>query len=164
MIATASSLFVLWIVWPLLPKRPVPGISILVNRVTPGPVHIDWKPTGYFRTETWDELNNLHLKGELHGGVQSTQALASGDRGEIEVAVIALQPIDHEYRLAIPAAGHVVYVLENGQMEPHPQFTKKDKRTITLRPGADPKWDGGQVKVGDKFDPFTWYPAIPRVR
>lgn len=158
-IAVASGAFILWIVWPLIPKKPVPGVALIVNRVTPGPVPVDWQPSQYFRAETWGELSNLRLTGELHGGVQST---ISGEGQEIEVAVIALQPIDREYRMTLPANGHVVYVLHDGRLEPHPAFTKKDKRTIILKPGVDSKWDGGQISLGQSFSPYTWYPTIPR--
>jgi hypothetical protein len=156
-ITAASAVFILWIVWPLLPRKPVPGMAVLVNRVAPGQVPVDWKRSEYFRAETWDELSNLHLTGELHGGIQSAM---SGEGQEIEVAVIALQPIDREYRVALPSSGHVVYVLHDGRLEPHPAFTKKDKRTMVLKPGLDPKWDGGQINLGHDCRPFTWYPAI----
>ena len=158
-IAAATAVFILWIVWPLLPRKPVPGVAVLVNRVTPGPVPVDWRPSQYFRAETWDELSNLHLTGELHGGIQSAM---SGEGQEIDVAVIALQPIDREYRVAVPLSGHVVYVLHDGRLEPHPAFTTKDKRTIILKPGVDSKWDGGQISLGHEFSPHTWYPTISR--
>jgi len=158
-ISTASSLFMLWIVWPLLPRKPVPGIAVLINRVTPGQLPVDWHPSEYFRAETWDELSKLHLAGGLHGGVQSVMF---GEGQEIEVAVITLQPIDREYRVPIPPSGHVVYVLHDGRLEPHPAFTKKDKRTVVLKPGVDSKWDGGQISLGHDFSAFTWSPTIPR--
>ncbi len=158
-IAAVSAAFILWIAWPLLPRNPLPGVAILVNRITPGPESVDWQPSQYFRPETWGELSNLHLTGELHGGVQSA---VSGEGQEIEVAVIALQPIDREYRVSIPASGHVVYVLHDGRFEPHPAFAKKDKRTMLLKPGVDSKWDGGEISLGLGFSPFTWYPTIPR--
>ena len=158
-VTTATILFALWIAWPFLPKKPVPGMAVMVNRVTPGETPVDWHPTQYLRVDTWKELGDLHLDGELHGGVQSS---TSGDGQQIEVVIIVLQPIGREYRLPIPRSGHVVYVLRNGTFEAHPAIMKKDGRTIVLRPGADPKWDGGEMKMKFDFEPFTWYPTIPR--
>ena len=52
----------------------------------------------------------------------------SGEGQQIEVAVIALQPIDREYSVELPSGGHVVYVLHDERLEPHPAFTKTNEQ------------------------------------
>lgn len=153
-----------FLIYPLLPHKPVPGITFEANRVTQGEEPISPDHTAYFRPETWNELDSLHLKGDFHGGFQVANA-SSDDSKNIQVMLVALQPIDHEYTLQVPEAGYVVYVLEGDRLTPHPAFSKADRRTINIKPGSDSKYEGGEVEITSvekNFVPFTWYPTIKK--
>ena len=152
---------IFYLINPLLPKTPVAPITFEMNRVTSGTTQIYAPKTPYLKQETQVEMDNLNLHGEIHGGVQSSQGTSNED---VDVVVLAFQPIDHEYRLDVPAQGHVVYVLADGKLTPHPSFEKKEKQHIWIEPGEDKIYDGGKIKVGgqDKFFAFTWYPTIRR--
>gem|GEM_PF-6205860 len=83
---------------------------------------------------------------------------------QIDVEIIALEPITKEAKLAIPQSGSVVYVLKDGVWTAHPSFSKRDGRTLTIEPGTDARFDGGRLKSGGEtdFEAFTWYPVIPK--
>jgi hypothetical protein len=155
----AAAIF--YLVYPLIPKKPVAPITFELNRITEGEELVRADRTEYLKPETQQEIDGLNLRGRLHGGMQSTQGTNSGD---VDVVVLALQPIDHEYKLDVPAKGHVVYVLADGKLTPHPLFQEKESKHIWLRPGVNATYDGGQIKVGDapEFSAFTWYPTIRR--
>jgi hypothetical protein len=152
---------VFYLLRPFLPRKPIPPVNLSVIRITPSSSEVDWKPSGYFSQQTWTELNNLHLHGDIHGGIQSG---ISGDGEAIDIAVIALQPIDRKYKIAVPASGHVVYVLDHNTLTPHPALPSKDDRSFTLKPGADKALEGGTLRPSnlDKDETFTWYPTIAR--
>lgn len=152
---------IFYLVRPLLPRKPPPPIHLSIIRITPSAGEIDWKPFEFFSQQTRTELSSLHLRGDIHDGIQSG---TSGEGETVDVAIIALQPIDHEYKIAVPASGHVAYVLDHDTLTPHPAFSSKDDRSFTLRPGEDKALDGGTLRPSDfdKDETFTWSPAIPR--
>lgn len=156
-----DSAAVLYLIYPLIPKTPVAPVTFELNRVTNGGDLVRADKTPYLKPETQAEIDGLNLHGEIHGGVQSSQGT---DGNDVDVVVLALQPIDREYKLDVPAQGHVVYVLANGTLTPHPALSKIEEEHIWIEPGKDAIYDGGKVKVGSnaKFYVFTWYPAIRR--
>jgi hypothetical protein len=103
----------------------------------------------------------LNLRGETHGGIGSVGS-SGQDAPHIDMELIALEPITKKAQLAIPKTGYVVYVLKDGTWTAYPSIQKKDKRTITVEPGTDMKYDGGRLKLGKEpdFHTFTWYPVI----
>jgi len=152
---------VFYLLSPLLPRKPIVPITFEINRVTGGSDLVRADETPYLKPETQAEINGLALHGETHGGIQSTQGTNAED---VDVVVMTLQPIDHEYKLDIPEHGHVVYVLAEGKLTPHPALQSRDNRHIWIEPGEDSTYDGGRIKVGSegKFSAFTWYPTIRR--
>jgi hypothetical protein len=156
-----SSAAVLYLIYPLIPNAPIAPITFELNRITDGADLVRADKTEYLKPETQAEIDGLNLHGEVHGGIQSTQGTNSGD---IDVVVLALQRIDQEYKLDVPAQGHVVYVLADGKLTAHPTLSKLEKVHIWIEPGEDAIYDGGRIKVGGegKLSAFTWYPAIRR--
>jgi hypothetical protein len=152
---------VLYFIYPLIPKTPVAPITFELNRVTNGADLVLADKTEYLKPETQAEIDGLNLHGEVHGGIQSTQGTNGSD---VDVVVLAFQPIDHEYKLDVPAQGHVVYILANGKLTPHPALQKIEKVHIWIEPGSDTTYEGGKIKVGSEGKPsaFTWYPIIRR--
>lgn len=150
------------LIYPLLPRVPIAPITFEMNRVTPGTQIMSVDATPYLKPQTRAEIAALHLHGKMHGGIQSSAG--TGNSNGVDVVVIALQPIDREYRVEVPATGHVVYVLADDKLVPHPAFSKKDKRIIRIEPGTDKTFDGGRMRVGSApdFTAFTWYPTIRR--
>ncbi len=146
---------------PFLPKKPTPPINLSVVRITPSAKPIDWQPSEFFSQQTWAELDRLHLQGDVHGGIQSA---TSGQGQVIEVVIVALQPIDHNYKIKVPSSGHVVYVLDHDVLTPHPTVFSYDDRSFTLTPGMDRALDGGSLRPSDmdKDEDFKWFPGIPR--
>jgi hypothetical protein len=156
-----SSAAVLYLIYPLIPKKPIAPITFELSRITDGADVVRADKTEYLKPETQAEINGLNLHGEVHGGIQSTQGTNSGD---VDVVVLAFQRIDHEYMLDVPAQGHVVSVLANGKLTPHPTLSKLEKAHIWIEPGVDATYDGGKIRVGSegKLSAFTWNPAIRR--
>ncbi|MFY9748682.1 MAG: hypothetical protein WBD98_08435 [Acidobacteriaceae bacterium] len=159
--ACASVLFLGWIFSPLLPKKPVPEVRFNLIRVTPGesPVKEPW----FESKDVAAEVSALHIAGKTHGGIGG--GASSGQGGpEIDVDLIALEPIGTISKLDIPKSGYVVYVLQGGKWTANPSFSKKDGRQFTIGPGNDLRFDGGKVKFGNdkEFKSFTWYPTIPK--
>jgi hypothetical protein len=155
------ALFLYWIVSPLLPKKPTPSVNFDLVRVTAGD-----KPViaaTFLGAGISNELASLNLRGETHGGIGGGGG-TSQNTPDIEVELIALEPITKDAKLAIPESGYVVYVLKDGVWTAHPSISTRDGRTFTIEPGTDPHFDGGQLKSGDEtdFEAFTWYPVIPR--
>jgi len=152
---------IFYLLRPFLPRKPTPPINLSIVRITPSAGEVDWTPSEFFSQQTWTELNNLHLHGDIHGGIQSG---TSGEGETVDIAVIALQPINRKYKIAVPASGHVVYVLDHDTLTPHPAFSSKDDRSFTLKPGEDKTLDGGTLRPSDfdKDETFTWSPAIAR--
>jgi hypothetical protein len=159
--ACASVLFLGWIFAPLIPQKPVPSVRFDLIRVTPGesPVKEQW----FESKDVAAEVAVLHITGEPHGGIGGG-ASASQGAPEIDVGLIALEPIRTMSKLDIPNSGCVVYVLKGGKWIANPSFSKKDGRKFTVAPGNDLRFDGGQIKFGNdkEFKPFTWYPTIPK--
>jgi hypothetical protein len=155
-------LFLYWVISPLLPNRPVPNVDFDLIRVTAGDKTV--VAASFQGKEISRELATLHLQGETHGGIGGARSNSGDGASIIDVELIALEPIMKEARLAIPKTGYVVYVLKNDAWTAYPQILKKDKRTLTVEPGTDPKYDGGRLKVGKEaeFHAFTWYPVIPK--
>jgi len=160
-VTCATALFLYWIVSPLIPMKPVASVSYDLVRVTPGDKPVG--ATSFLGKGISNELTSMSLRGEVHGGIGGG-ASSSPDTPEIDVEFVALEPITKEASLSIPETGNVVYVLKDGTWTAHPSFSKKDRRTFTIRPGMNPQFDGGQIKLGDEkdFHTFTWYPTIPR--
>jgi hypothetical protein len=157
----SAALFVYWIVSPFLPQKPIPDVNYDLVRVTAGEKLV--VATSFLGSGISGELAALNLRGETHGGIGG--AASSGqDAPHIDVELIALEPIAREAKLAIPEAGHVLYVLKDGTWTAHPLVLKRDKRVITVGPGTDPQYDGGRIKLSndEDFQSFTWYPVIPR--
>jgi hypothetical protein len=160
-VTCTAGLFVFWIISPLLPKKPVPVVSYDLVRVTPGNKSI--AATSFLGNGISEEISSMSIRGEMHGGVGGG-ASSSNNAPEIDVELIALEPITKESHLSIPKTRDVVYVLKSGTWTAYPSFSKKDGRTPTIKPGTDPQFDGGQLKFGDSpdFHAFTWYPVIPK--
>jgi hypothetical protein len=160
-VVCTSVLFLCWIVSPLLPRKPVPSLNFDLVRVTAGD-----KPVAAASDQGEKisrELSALGLYGQTHSGVEG--AMGTGQNiPPIDVELVALEPITKEAKLAIPAAGYVVYVLKDGVWTAHPSFSRKDGRTFTIKPGTDAKFDGAQLKFGDEpeFEVFPWEPLIPK--
>ncbi len=152
-----ASLFLFWIVSPFLPQKPLQSISYDLVRVTPGQ---DVVVAPYHGAGISNELAALALRGQTHGGIGTGGTNAP----HVDLELIALEPITKEARLAIPETGYVLYVLKDGVWTSHPSILKKDRRTLTIRPGTDPQYDGGRVQLGKEtdFTAFTWYPTIPK--
>jgi hypothetical protein len=158
--ALASLVVVGWILFPLFPRKPIPGINYQLDRLVSSSEPAEITVPLWLGTEIPIEASKLGLHGALHGGIGG----GSSDSSSINVLLIALEPIRQEYSLELPAQGYVVYTLQNGSWTPHPALTKKDKRRLHVLPGLDPKFEGGRTQIGYSFDPtpFTWYPTIPR--
>jgi hypothetical protein len=158
--AVASLVVVGWILFPLFPRKPIPGINYQLDRLVSTEEPMAIAVPSWLGTEIPIEASKLGLRGTLHGGIGG----ASSDSSSINVLLIALEPIRQEYSLELPAQGYVVYTLQNGSWTPHPALIKKDKRRLRILPGLDPKFEGGRTQIGDSSDPtpFTWYPTIPR--
>ncbi len=161
LVSCSAAIFLYWIASPFLPKKPIPGVSYDLIRVTDGQ-----KPIVVSANEgrgISDEIAALKLRGDVHGGIGS---LSSSGQGvpHIDVELIALEPITKEAQLAIPETGYALYVLRNGLWTAYPSILKKDRRTLTIEPGADPLYDGGRLRLGKEkdFHSFTWYPVIPK--
>lgn len=150
---------------PFLPRKPISPINLSIVRITPSAGPIDWQPSQFFSQPTWTELDNLHLHGQIHSGIQSG---ISGEGQAIDIAIIALQPIDRTYSIVVPASGHVVYVLDHNTLTPHPAISAKDDRAFTLKPGDNSTFEGGKLESSidpqdaQKDNGFTWYPTITR--
>ena len=161
--ACAMALFLYWIISPFLPQKPVPEVRFDLVRVTAGDKAIVAWPFEGAGVST--ELAALNIRGETHGGIE--QAGGAGQNApQIDLELIALEPITKEAKLAIPKTGYVVYVLKDGVWMAHPSIVEKDKRALIIEPGVDPEYDGGRVKLGKegKFSAFTWYPGIRKVQ
>ncbi len=162
-VACATALFLGWIIFPFLPRKPVPEVRFDLVRVTAGDKPV--VAASYEGTGISSQLAALSLRGETHGGMGGL--LSSGQNAPgIDVELIALDPIMKEAKLAIPKNGYIVYVLKDGVWTAHPSIVEKDKRTLIIEPGTDARYDGGRVKLGKegKFSAFTWYPTIPTGR
>lgn len=160
-VTCATIIFLYWIASPFLPREPTPSVNYDLVRITAGGKTVVTAP--YLGAEIARELSDLNVKGEPHGGIGGV--VGTGQNvPSIDVELIALEPIRKDAQLAIPKAGYVVYVLKGGYWSAHPSFSNKDRRTITIKPGVDIQFDGGQVKFGDEphFTPFTWSPVIPK--
>jgi hypothetical protein len=162
-LTSAASLSVIgWLLFPLLPRKPVPEINYQLDRLVSSEERTEMTVPSWLGTEIPIEASKLGLHGTLHSGIGG--AGASSDSSSINILLIAQEPIRQEYSLELPAQGYVVYTLQNGAWTPHPALIKKDKRRLRVLPGLDPKFEGGRTQIGDSFDPtpFTWYPTIPR--
>lgn len=161
-VSCATALFLYWIASPFLSKRPVPDVNYDLIRVTPGEKAVT--ATAFLGSEFAAGLAVLDLRGDTHGGIGGGGGGSGQNAPPIDIELIALEPIMKEARLAIPNTGNVIYVLKNGSWTAHPSVMQKDKRTLTVKPGTDPHYDGGRVKLGEQsnFRAFTWYPAIPK--
>jgi hypothetical protein len=157
----ATALLLYWIASPFLPHQPLSAIKYNLVRVTPGEKAVT--STSFPGSEIKADLAALNLRGEAHGGIGSMES-SDQNASAIDVELVALEPITKEAKLAIPKTGHVIYVLQGGAWTPHPSISQKDKRTLTVEPGTDPRFDGGRVKLGKEgdFHAFTWYPVIPK--
>ena len=131
-------------------------------RVTPGetPVKQQW----FESKDVAAQVAVLHITGEPHGGIGGGGASSGEGVLEIDVDLIALEPIGTISKLDIPKSGYVVYVLKGGKWTANPSFGKKDGRQFTIAPGSDVRFDGGRLKFGndEEFKSFTWYPTIPK--
>ncbi|HEY5328911.1 MAG TPA: hypothetical protein VIJ79_03425 [Acidobacteriaceae bacterium] len=154
----------LGLLYPMLPRTPEAAVNVDLMRLTPGTQPYTGLPAGPFGAEIPRIVQNLNLRGDIHGGEQLMQG-NSGTSDGIEALFIATQPITHHQSLNLPAHGAVVYVLAGDKWTAYPTIGKKDKRTIIIGPGNDPKYDGGTLELSTregKAVPFSWYPGIPR--
>jgi hypothetical protein len=158
-----AALFIFWIISPFIPSKPVPPVNFDWVRITSGDQ--TFKPVQWLGPGVSNQVASLNLRGEIHGGIGGGASSGTGGP-EIDAQLISLEPITRKSTLALPQSGYVVYVLKGGEWIAYPSFSKKDKRTVTVEPGTDPKFDGGQWRCGDdpKFSGFTWYPVIPKGR
>lgn len=161
-VCCAMALFSYWIISPFLPHEPLPPINYDLVRVTPGEKEVT--STSFVGSEIATELAVMNLRGNVHGGIGGGGGGSGQNAPPIDMELIALEPITSEVKLVIPKSGHVIYVLKNGTWTAHPSIVQKDKRTLTLEPGTDPRFDGGRVKLSEQehFQGFTWYPGIPK--
>lgn len=160
-VTVTTGLFLFWIARPFLPRKPIPSVALQIDRLTPSDKPFTMSDDRFLGPEISSEVGSLNLSGELHGGI--SQAGGGNSQQSVNVLLIALEPITQQYRLDIPETGHVVYVLKNHVWTAHPNFQKKDKRLVVIKPGIDPLYDGGEFKLTDakRFSKFAWYPAIP---
>ncbi len=158
----ATALFAYWIISPWLPHEPLPPINYDLVRVTPGEKVVT--STSFLGSEIASELAVMNLRGNVHGGIGGGGGGSGQNAPPIDIELIALEPITKEAKIVIPKTGHVIYVLKNGRWTAHPSIVQKDKRTLTLEPGTDSRFDGGRVKLSEEehFQAFTWYPVIPK--
>jgi hypothetical protein len=128
--ACASVLFLGWIFAPLIPQKPVPSVRFDLIRVTPGesPVREQW----FESKDVAAEVAVLHITGEPHGGIRGGGVASGEGAPEIDVTLIALEPISATSALEIPKSGYVVYVLKGGKWTANPSFGKKDGRGSRL--------------------------------
>jgi hypothetical protein len=161
-VCCATALFSYWIISPFLPHEPLPPINYDLVRVTPGEKAVT--STSFVGSEIATELAAMNLRGNVHGGIGGGGGGSGQNAPPIDMELIALEPITSEAKLVIPKSGHVIYVLKNGTWTAHPSIVQKDKRTLTLEPGTDPRFDGGRVKLSEQkqFQAFMWYPGIPK--
>jgi hypothetical protein len=161
-IMIAFAAFAYWLALPFLPHKPIPSISLQVMRITPGTKAFRIKDAEFLGQDIPKQANELELVGDAHGGIGQTGGTNS--TLQINVLLIALEPIDREYKLRLPKTGSVVYVLKDHQWIAHPGFSEADARKLLVEPGIDTKYDGGQIKLGDakSFSSFTWYPTLPK--
>ncbi len=166
-IFVASAAFTFWIVSPLLPRKTIPQINFQLNRITPGSQVYSTVTEQFLGAGVAKEVTDLGIVGEVHGGIGGS----GGGRGvlidsthPVSILLIALEPIDREFKLRLPQSGYVVYVLKDHQWKAHPAFSETDGRKLIVKPGIDSKYEGGQIKIGDdkSFSSFTWYPVVPR--
>lgn len=160
-ITIATGLLLFWIVQPFLPHTPIPSVALELNRLTPGDKPFVISDTRFLGSDISTEVAGLNLSGDLHGGI--SQAGGGNSQQVVSVLLVASEPITQQYKLDIPETGHVVYVLKGHIWTAHPSFQKKDKRSVFIKPGIDPRYDGGEFKFGEekKFSQFNWYPTIP---
>ena len=156
------ALFSYWLISPFLPYKPLPPVNYDLVRVTPGEKAVT--STSSVGSDIATDLAVMNLHGNVHGGIGGEGGGSGQNTPPIEMELIALEPITKEAKLAIPKTGHVIYVLKDGVWTAHPSILHKDKRTLTLEPGTDTRFDGGRVKLSEPghLQPFTWYPGIPK--
>jgi len=160
-IGASVALFGYWIVSPFLPKKTLPSLAIQLDRLTPSDDTYRIGDPRFLGQDVQRKVATLGLKGQMHGGIGSF--MGSSDNPQVDVLLVALEPISREYKLELPADGYVVYVLKGGQWTPYPSFQDKDSRKLLIEPGIDKKFEGGRIKIGDQqdFSNFTWYPTVP---
>lgn len=156
----ASLLFLWWVISPLLPHKPAPEIRYSVDRLAAGTEEVTWnwpKDTAMGRA-----LASLNLRGVLHGGIQGDIGSGSG-ASEVDVELIALEPIHATAQLGVPKSGYVIYVLQNGKWKAYPKTQGRNFETLMIGPGKDPHFESGNFSL-DQPEPseFTWYPTIPK--
>jgi hypothetical protein len=158
----ATALFLFWIISPFLPHEPLAPIHYDLVRVTPGEKEVT--STSFLGLGIAADLAVLNLRGNVHGGIGGGGGGSGQNAPPIDMELIALEPITKEANLVIPKSGRVIYVLKDGVWTAHPSIVHKDKRTLTLEPGTDLRFDGGRVKLSEQghLQPFTWYPGIPK--
>ena len=165
-ISLTSAAFIFWIVSPLLPHKPIPQINFQLNRITPGNQVYSKVTEQFLGAGIAKEVAGLGIVGDVHGGIGGGGGGGGGgdSRHPLNVLLIALEPIDREFKLQLPQSGYVVYVLKDHQWIAHPVFSKVDRRKLIVKPGIDSKYEGGQIKIGDEksFSSFTWYPVVSR--
>lgn len=160
------ALVLLWVIWPLLPKTPIPRLSYSVVRITPGPRSVVEQLQPGDRQVIGAFLEPLHLTGEMHGGIGGT---ASGDDKvpSIQANFYLMEPIKVEVDLPMPKTGAVVYVLQSGHWSSEPSNFVHGKQILHIRPlqshmGREGMNEGAEVRLSDeKFYPFHFYPVIP---
>jgi hypothetical protein len=160
-VCCVTALFSYWLVSPFLPHEPLPPVNYDLVRVTPGEKVVTSPSSVGLDIAT--DLAVMNLRGNVHGGIGGGGGGSSQNAPPIDMELIALEPITKEAKLVIPKTGHVIYVLKDGVWTAHPSIVHKDKRTLTLEPGTDSRFDGGRAKLSEQGNPqpFTWYPVIP---
>ena len=163
-VSCVAALFLYWIASPFLPHEPLAPVNYDLVRVTPGEKAVT--TTSFLGSQIAADVGVLNLRGDTHGGIGGGGGGSSQSVPPIEMELIALEPITKEAKLAIPKTGHVTYILKNEVWTAYPSITRKDKRTLTVEPGTDPRFDGGRVKLSEQgeFQAFTWYPGILKGR
>jgi hypothetical protein len=160
-VSASVALFGYWIVSPFLPRKALPSLVIQLDRLTPSDDNYRIGDSRFLGEDVQREVAKLGLKGQMHGGIGSS--VGSSEEPKVDALLVALEPIVHEAKLALPAHGYVVYVLRAGQWTPYPSFQDKDSRKLLVEPGIDKQFEGGRIKIGDQqdFSNFTWYPTVP---
>jgi hypothetical protein len=139
----ATLLFLYWLIFPLLPKTPIPNINYDLVRVTSGDKVV--VATEYLGKDISNGMAALNLRGQTHGGIGGAAANSGKDTPEIDVELIALEPITQKAQLAIPKTGYVIYVLKDGTWKAYPSLSGRDTRVLTIEPGTDSRYDGGRI-------------------
>jgi hypothetical protein len=148
------------VIYPVLPDRDAQSLDVMIKRLVPGPGEIG--PDSGLTKDEVAVLNSLGLKGELHGGIQSSSG--SGEKSARALIVIR-GALTSKIKLRQPKATNVVYVQDGSTWRMYPSDAPTLRKRITLAEGNG-EFEGLTVEIDPvigEASTFTWYPPIKRV-